>query len=262
MVCFKNPEVKINVRVSALLLVFASLLSQDNALYASFNSTPRGQNITSETVVTAGAAGLNGLPGAAGLPGLQGVPGAPGTPGAPGIPGAPGTPGLAGGVLDYAFIYNTVGDGQAIGPSVDIPFNIPAPFTSAASGMFAPGSTFDHDGTSSKLFIHTTGTYQARFIVTIAQAAHAVPSAFALFLDQGQGMGPVQVVSSDVTSDIPVGAGNELTVVGEAVFTVSGTLPAPGAVLTVRNIGTVGTQIGVTAPATTAASLFIQKLSN
>jgi hypothetical protein len=251
-----------NMRISILLLAFASLvLSQDSALFASCDGCSQGQSIVSEGTVSSGATGLPGLPGAAGLPGLAGVPGAPGTPGAPGIPGAPGTPGLAGGVLDYAFIYNTVGNGQAIGPGADVPFNIPAPFTSASTGMFAPGSTFDHDGTSSKLFIHLTGTYQARFIVTISAAAHAVPSAFALFLDQGQGGGPVQVAGGDVTSDIPPGGG-ELTIVGEAIFTVSGSLPATGAVLTVRNIGTVGTNIGVTAPGATAASLFIQKLSN
>jgi hypothetical protein len=251
-----------NMRISTLLLVFTSLLlSHDSALYATCKGCTRGEGIASEATVTAGAAGLPGLPGAAGLPGLQGVPGAPGTPGAPGIPGAPGTPGLAGGVLDYAFIYNTVGDGHAVGAGADVPFNIPAPFTSAASGMFAPSSTFDHNGTSSKLFIHLTGTYQARFVVTIATAAHADPSAFALFLDQGQGGGPVQVTAGDVTSSIPPGGG-QLTVMGEALFVVSGVLPATGAVLTVRNIGTVGTTIGVTAPATTAASLFIQKLSN
>jgi hypothetical protein len=251
-----------NKQISTLLLACASLLlNSDTALYAACEGCSRGEGIVTEGTVSAGAAGLPGLPGANGLPGLQGVAGAPGTPGAPGIPGAPGTPGLAGGVLDYAFIFNTVGDGQAIGAGVDIPFNIPAPFASAGSGMFAPGSTFDHNGTSSDLFIHLTGTYQARFIVTISGAAHAVPSAFALFLDQGQGAGPQQIAGSDVTSDLPPGGGS-LTMVGEALFTVSGTLPGTGAVLTVRNIGTVGTDIGVTAPASTAASLFIQKLSN
>ena len=251
-----------NMRKSTLLLALAGLLlSQGNPLYASCDGCCLGQGIVAEGTVTAGAAGLPGLPGANGLPGLAGVPGAPGTPGAPGIPGAPGSTGLPGGVLDYAFIYNTVGDGQAIGAGADVPFNIPAAFTSAASGMFAPGSTFDHNGTSSDLFIHLTGTYQARFIVTVGSAAPAAPTAFALFLDQGQGGGPLQIAGSDVTSDIAPGAG-QLTIVGEALFTVSGTLPTSGAVLTVRNIGTVGTQIGVTAPASTAASLFIQKLSN
>ena len=125
--------------------------------------------------------------------------------------------------------------------------------------MFAPSSTFDHNGTNSKLFIHTTGVYQARFIVTVALAAHAVPTAFALFLDPGTGT-PVQIAGSDVTSDIAPGAG-ELTLMGEAIFPVTGTLPATGAVLTVRNIGA-NTDIGVSTPATTAASLFVQKLSN
>lgn len=247
-----------NMRIAPFLLACASLLLNHNsALDASCGGCSRGEGVASEGTVSAGAAGLPGLPGASGLPGLAGVNGAPGTPGAPGVPGAPGTPGLAAGVLDYAFIYNTVGDGQAVGPGADVPFNIPAPFTSSGSGMFAPGSTFDHDGTSSKLFIHTTGTYQARFVVTIA-AAHTPPSAFALFLDQGSG--PVQITGSDVSSVSP--SGNQLTVMGEAIFTVSGTNGASGAVLTVRNISTTtAVNIGVTAPATTAASLFIQKLS-
>jgi hypothetical protein len=156
-------------------------------------------------------------------------------------------------------IVNTVGDTQAIGAGANVPFNLPAPATNP-NGWFAPGSTFDHNGTSSNLFIHTTGTYQARFIVTVASAAPAVPTSFALFLDQEQGGGPQQIAGSDATSDIAPGAG-QLTMVGEAIFTVSGVLPGTGAVLTVTNIGA-ATQIGVTAPATTAASLFVQKLSN
>ncbi len=253
-----------NMRISTLLLAFTSLLLiHDSALYAACDGCARGEGLVSGATETAGAAGLPGLPGAAGVPGLAGVPGAPGTPGAPGVPGAPGTPGLPGGVLDYAFIYNTVSTGgtpQAVGAGADVPFNIPAAFTEAGSGLFAPGSNFTHDTTSSVLSIHTTGTYQARFVVTVSGVAPAVPTGFALFLDQGQGGGPVQVPGGDVTSDIPPGAG-ELTVMGEAIFVVAGTLPATGAVLTVRNIGT-NTQINASPPATTAASLFIQKLSN
>jgi len=249
-----------NLRILTLLTTCTLLfVNSDDDLQASCGSgCGRGQGLAEEGTISAGAAGLPGLPGAAGLPGLAGVPGAPGTPGAPGVPGAPGTPGLAGGVLDYAFIYNSIPIPQAIGAGVDIPFDIPAAFTSAASGMFAPSSTFDHNGTNSLLFIHTTGTYQARFIVTLGLAAHADPTAFALFLDPGTGTA-VQVPGSDVTVSIAAGAGS-LNLMGEAIFTVSGTLPATGAVLSVRNIGTVGTLIGDSA--TTAASLFIQKLSN
>ena len=252
---FKNSaapkESVMNMPLSALLLVFASLvLYPDHALHAACAGCARGEGIAGEGTVTAGVAGLPGLNGAAGLPGLQGVPGAPGTPGAPGVPGAPGTPGLAGGVLDYAFIYNTLG--ESVGPfPAEIPFNI--------TGVFAPGSTFDHAGTPSKLFIHLTGTYQARFIVTIAYAHPNPPDAFAFYRDQGQGGGPVQVLGSDVTSNIPDGGG-ELTMVGEAIFTVTGTLPASGAVLTVRNIDIADPgEVGVSAPATTAASLFLFK---
>ncbi len=249
-----------NMRTSTLMLALTGLLlTSGSLLHASCGGCSRGSGLAGEGTVSSGAAGLPGLPGAAGLPGLAGVPGAPGTPGAPGIPGAPGTPGLPGGVLDYAMIVNTVGDGQSVGAGADVPFNLPAAFTNP-DGWFAPSSTFTHNGTSSQLNIHTTGTYQARYIVTVG-ATDAPPAGFALFLDQGQGGGPQQVAGSDATSDTPPGAG-QLTMVGEAIFTVSGTLPATGAVLTVRNNSTTSGIIGVTAPATTAASLFIQKLSN
>jgi hypothetical protein len=250
-----------NMRISTLMLAFASvILTHDSALYASCDGCERGQGIVSEGTVSSGAAGLAGLPGAAGLPGLAGVAGAPGTPGGQGVPGPAGTTGLPGGVLDYAFIFNAGPSVQAIATGADVPFNIPAAFTSAASGMFAPGSTFSHNGTSSLLFIATTGVYQARFVVTIASAHPFLNSAFALFIDQGAG--PIQIPGSDVTSS--VSAGNELTMVGEAVFIIS-TLPASGtgAVLSVRNIcGDPTTNIGQTPPAITAASLFIQKFSN
>jgi hypothetical protein len=251
------------MRISILLLALASVfLGPSSNLCAACNGCSRGSGIAAEGTVSAGATGLPGLPGAAGLPGLAGVDGAPGTPGAPGIPGVPGTPGLAGGVLDYAMIVNTVGDSQAIaasGAAANIPFNLPAAFTNP-NGWFAPGSTFDHNGTSSSLFIHTTGTYQARFIVTVGAAAHAAPTGFAFYLDLGQGGGPQQIPGGDATSQIAQGAG-QLTLMGEAIFTVSGVLPVTGAVLTVTNIGA-ATLIGVTSHATTAASLFIQKLSN
>ncbi len=255
-----------NLRVSIFVMAVLSACSFDCSLLASCGGCSRGASITSDGTVTSGAAGLSGLPGAAGLPGLAGVPGAPGTPGAPGIPGTPGTPGIAGGVLAYAFIYNTVGDIQAIAVGADVPFNMPPPSnaTSIASGKFDPSNTFTHNGTNSVLNITSAGTYQARFMVTIAGSVHAVPSAFGLFLDQGSGA--ALVVASDVTSSISVaGTGNQLTVMAEAIFTLTDPLPGAGAALTVRNIATTGagnTNIGVSAPATTAASLFIQKLSN
>lgn len=239
------------LRILALLTV-ASLALNETALYASCGGCCLGGEIISDANTGAGAAGLPGLPGAAGIPGLAGVPGAPG------VQGPPGTIGLAGGVLDYAYIYNTVGDVQAIAGGVDIPFNIPAAFDTNPI-YFAPGSTFDHNGTSSLLFIHSTGTYAARYIVTISLGAHGVPTTFELSLDG------IPIQGSARSTDIPPGAG-QLTMVGEAIFTISGTVPAPGKALTVRNSGNgipgIATNIGVTAPATTAASLFVQKLSN
>ena len=238
------------LRILTLLTLTTWLLS-DNPLDASCEGCCQGQSVVSEST-TATAAGLPGLPGAAGLSGLAGVPGAPGP------QGPPGTIGLPGGVLDYAYIYNTVGDNQVIAPGAAIPFNIPAPFTINPI-YFAPGSTFDHNGTSSILFIHSTGTYMARYIVTVALAAHGVPTTFELKLNG------IPLAGSARSTDIAPGAG-QLTMVGETIFTIGRTVPAPGLPLTVTNSGNgipgIITDIGVTAPATTAASLFVQKLSN
>lgn len=240
------------LRSISSMLAFAALSLISHNLEASCEGCCHGQSIVSGATETVSAVGLQGLPGAAGVQGLAGVPGAPG------VQGPPGTIGLAGGVLDYAYLYNTVGDSQNIGPGVDIPFNISAAFSTNPI-YFSPGSTFDHNGTSSILFIHSTGTYTARYIVTVSLAAHGVPTTFELTLNGA----PIQGTAR--STDIPPGAG-ELTMVGEAIFTVSGTIPASGLPLTVRNSGGgvagVNTFIGVSAPATTAASLFIQKLSN
>lgn len=239
-------------RYILIALAFAALLFTKSTLQASCGGCCHGESIVSDATVSAATAGLPGLAGAAGLPGLAG------TAGAPGIAGPPGTIGLPSGVLDYAYIYNTVGDNQNVGPGGDVPFNIPAAFDTNPI-YFAPGSTFDHNGTSSILFIHSTGTYIARYIVTVALAAHGVPTTFELSLNG------VPVYGSARSTSIAPGAG-QLTMVGEAIFTITGAVPAPGLPLTVRNSGNgipgINTFIGVSAPATTAASLFVQKLSN
>ncbi len=233
-------------------LIFAGLSMHETRLQAACEGCCIAEELVIQATATAATAGLPGLPGAAGLPGLAGVPGAPG------IAGPPGTIGLAGGVLDYAYIYNTVGDNQSIGAGGFVPFNIPAAFDSNPI-YFPPGTTFDHNGTSSVLFIHSTGTYMARYIVTVALAHTGVPTTFELMLDG------IPIPGSARSTDIPDGAG-QLTMVGEAIFTISGTVPASGRALTVSNSGNgvagILTQIGVLAPATTAASLFVQKFSN
>ena len=123
-----------NLRILPYLL--ALIISQmSGVLHASCRGCSRAQGIVAEGTAAAAALGLNGLPGAAGLPGLQGVPGAPGTPGAPGVPGTPGSPGIAGGLIDYAFIYRADGSGGA----QDIPGGSMVLFN--LDGPIAPGST-------------------------------------------------------------------------------------------------------------------------
>ena len=139
-------------------LLLASLSLLEDSLLA---SPSRGEDLVSEANSNAIAAGLPGLPGAAGIQGLAGLPGAPG------LQGPPGTIGLPAGLLDYAFAYNTLGDNQNIAPGGDVPFDTPTPFNRDPI-FFSPGSTFDHNGTNTTIFIHSKGTYLAHYIVTIA----------------------------------------------------------------------------------------------
>lgn len=229
-------------RMLILLLIISTLYSH-NLLQASCSGCSRGQSIVTEGTAAATTAGLPGLPGAAGLPGLAGLPGAPGP------AGPAGSPGLPGGLLDYGMMF---GGTQPVLSGQNILFNLP-------DGNFAPGSTFSHGPGSASVAIHTVGTYLARYIVTVESAAHGVPTTFALALDGAVLQG------SDRSSNIPVGAG-ELTMVGEVIFRISSTPPGPGNQLTVMNAGAGGTGLNTfidsEAPATIAASLFIQKLSS
>ena len=242
-----------------------TLLHTHGVLDAACKGCSRGQALVAEGTATAGAAGLPGLNGAAGLPGLQGVPGAPGTPGAPGVPGAPGSPGIAGGLVDYAFIYyaDAGGGQQAIGPLGQVQFN--------SDGPFAPGSTFSHASGSPNLAIHTTGTYVARYKLIIAIAHTNATSTFALALDTGSG--PQVLAGSDRSTSIPTGDAS-LTMVGETVFTILSPPPLGGALLSVINAGgattnpglatNIGTQnsVGGTPTAFTSATLTVQKIAN
>jgi hypothetical protein len=240
-------------RTLALLVAFVGLLLHNShPLFASCGGCSRGQSIASEGEATASSAGLPGLPGAAGLPGLQGAPGAPGTPGAPGVPGIPGSPGLPGGLLDYAFVWKSdiLGIPQLVLAGNSILFD--------QAGAFAPGSTFTFAPASTTVAINTVGTYLARYVVTLA-AGHAVPSTFALALDN------VVIQGSDRSSWIAGGAGS-ITMIGERIFRISSPPPVGGNLLSVINAGFLAngatTVIGSNTPATTSASLFIQKLSN
>lgn len=228
-------------RMLTLLLTITVLHSQ-SALQASCSGCSRGQSLVSEATSSATSAGLPGLPGAAGLPGLAGVPGAPG------VAGPPGSPGLPGGLLDYAMLF---GSTQAVLSGQNILFNLP-------DGPFAPSSTFSHLPGSAQLAIHSVGTYLARYVVTVA-LAHGVPTTFTLALNGAVLQG------SDRSSNIPTGAG-ELTMVGEVIFRISSAPPANGDLLTVMNAGFLGngpnTAIDALAPANTAVSLFVQKLSS
>ncbi len=240
---------------SSLLLASAMLLLNDDSLSASCEGCCHGESIVTGATTSAAVAGLPGLPGAAGIPGLAGVPGAPG------IQGPPGTIGLPGGVLDYAYVYNTSANTtQAVLPGGDISFNIPAAFTNPI--YFAPGTTFDHNGTDSIVKIHSAGVYFARYIVTVGRAAHSDPTEFQLWLGAPFNMG---IPGSDRSSGIAPGAG-QLNIIGEAIFVIPATTLESALItgidLTVRNIGA-STIIGTSPPGSvTAASLFIQKLSN
>jgi len=241
-----------SIRLKLLLIV---LLSSSHSLFASCEGCSRGESIADIGNATAATAGLPGLPGAAGLPGLQGVPGAPGTPGAPGVPGIPGSAGLPGGLLDYGFIWKSDigGVAQTVPAGTSIIFD--------QGGAFAPSSTFTFAPASTTVAINTVGTYLVRYVVTL-DAGHAVPSTFAVALDG------VVLAGSDRSSWIAGGAGS-ITMVGEIIFRISTTPPVGGNLVSIRNAGnnpvnTAGatTVIGSSSPATTSASLFIQKLSN
>jgi hypothetical protein len=234
-------------------------------LHASCGGCERAKNLVSEGTVTAGAAGLPGLPGAAGLAGLQGVPGAPGTPGAPGVPGTPGSPGLAGGIVDYAFIYRDDSTGSPGGAQI-IPGDGFVLFTT--NGSIAPGSTFGHVVGAPNVTINTTGTYLARYKLIISTGNTPNQSTFALALDTGSG--PQVLAGSDRTAYII--AADSTIMVGETIFTVSSssTIPAQlyvmnaGSSLTLPGAPTeIGSDFsGSTPTAITSATLFIQKIAN
>lgn len=236
-------------RMLTLLMTISALHCQ-GTLFAGCGGCSRGQSIVTEGTAAAAAAALPGLPGAAGLPTLAGAPGAPG------LAGPPGSVGLAGGLLDYAIVY---GASQNVPSGNSTFFNLP-------DGPFAPSSTFSHVAGTTDLVINTPGTYLARYVLTVSLPVNP-PLTRSDLTTFSLALGGTVLQGSDRSSDIPVGAG-ELTMVGEVVFRV---VTGPQT-LTVTNAGTLGngpnTSIetldatGAIAPAGTAVSLFIQKLSS
>ena len=240
-------------RTLTLLLASASLLLTHSSLFASCGGgCSRGQHIAEEGNATAQAAGLPGLPGAAGLPGLAGVPGAPGTPGAPGVPGVPGSPGLAGGLLDYAFVWasDLASAAQPVLAGFPIIFD--------QQGNFAPGSTFSFVP-GPTVAINSVGTYVARYVVTVSNIAGsaALPTTFAIAL------GGTVLEGSDRSVFLSTSP-SAVTLVGERIFRIA-SVPVGGTLVSVVNAGFLGaganTTIGSILPSTVSASLFIQKLS-
>lgn len=254
---YRNTEVHMLLRSFWLLLVFAILLLNGNALYASCDGCCHGDSLITNATASSTAARLPGIPGAAGTPALATVPGAPG------LAGAPGTIGLPSGVLDYAYMYSSSASTTiAVLAGGDISFNIPAA-TPVNPLYFPPGTSFSHPA-ASILKIFSPGTFIARYIVTVGLAAHSVPTDFQLWLTYASNPTGMGIAGSDRSSGIAVGAG-QLTIIGESIFVIPATTLesdlVTGINLTVRNIGA-NTIIGASAPATTQASLFVQKLSN
>jgi hypothetical protein len=151
--------------------------------------------------------------------------------------------------LDYAFVWKSdvLGTAQTVNSGDGIIFD--------QAGVFAPNSTFTFTPSSTTVTIHSEGAYLARYVVTLA-SGHAVPSTFAIALNG------VVLEGTDRSSWIAGGAGS-ITMVGERIFTIS---TSPPIAVTVVNAGNLGagatTVIGSELPATTSASLCIQKLGN
>ncbi len=234
------------------LLLFVSLfLGGNSSLFASCGGCSRGEQIASEGTSLAAVAGLPGLPGAAGLAGLQGVAGAPGTPGAPGIPGTPGSPGLPGGLLDYIFVWksDTGFTAQNVAAGASILFD--------QLQANAPTATFSFTPSSTSVQINSVGTYLARYVVTLGPG-HSVPTTFSIEQDG-------VVLDGSDRSGAYTGGSQSITMTGEVIFRIAA-LPVIGySSITVTNAGFLGagadTVIISNSPATTSASLFIQKLS-
>ena len=149
-----------------------------------------------------GPAGADGAPGAvgpAGPPGPAGTDGAPGLPGADGVDGAPGP---AGGLSEYAYVYNTAL--QVVPLETDVAFD--------TNGVMTSGIT--HVGGAAGVTLVAAGDYKVTF-----SASGVGPTQMALFVNGAAVPGGVY----------GSGAGTQPNI-GQAIITV----PA-NAVLTLRN---------------------------
>jgi hypothetical protein len=178
------------------------------------------------------------------------------------VPGVAGSPGLAGGLLDYAFVYRASPSG---GPQT-ILGDSQVLFTN--TGLIAPGSTFSFTPTSPNIAINSTGTYIARYRLIVALSHPNAVTTFALALDTGTG--PTVLAGSDRSTDLA--AADSLTMVGETIFSIATPPPPGGFLLSVINAGGAATtpgalagigadNTGSTPTALTSATLFVQKIA-
>ncbi len=186
-------------------------------------------------------------PGGRGSSLISGAGGAASLAGAAGLAGAPGLSGLPGGILSYAFVYETIPTGgpavvvaPGLGTLSDIPFN--------NVGAISPDGSYTFSG--GVLTINTPGVYVARYDVTVPSTVSITP-AFQLFL------GNTAIPGTDRGLGLVTAQGAEY--VGQGIFTVT-TTPVT---LTIRPIGTsTVTLLSPSGGATTEASLTVYKLSN
>lgn len=134
--------------------------------------------------------------GGIGVVGPQGPTGATGAAGATGATGATGT---AGGISDYAYVYNLTA--QTVAIEADVPFD--------SNGLITPG--FTHTPSSSVISINAAGVYKVIFSVSGTES-----NQFALFLNglevpgtvYGSGAGTQQNTGQAIFA---MGAGDSLT---------------------------------------------------
>ena len=164
-----------------------------------------------------GTNGVDGLPGTNGTNGVDGLPGTNGTNGTNGVDGATGpagpagATGPAGGIADYAYIYNTT--------PVTIPVTAPqivaagAPVLFSSTGAITAG--FTYNAVTGQITLVGAGTYHVIFSVSALEI-----NQFALYL------GATQVAST------LYGSGSVLQQnTGSAIFTATA-----GQVLTLVNV--------------------------
>ncbi len=178
-----------------------------------------------------GPAGPSGPTGPTGPAGADGVNGAAGPSGPSGPTGATGATGPAGGIQEYAYLYNT--GAQLLTLSGPVAFDTNGPISSGISHLPA----------SSEVIFSTAGTYKVSY--TLAGSPLLAAPSIALSLN-GVPVAGTQYASTLVGADVS----------GEAMITVSA-----GDVLTVINTSLLATSLPATAP-TVNASLIIEMVND